>query len=98
MADNLTDNIPYNPLFTTMYTEQLIAPLFSIAINRDTSGPSGYLALGGTPPVEFNQSFAVTPIQVLQVSQPGIPLTSSFTFYTITPDAYIYSASGNTSK
>lgn len=39
----------YSPLFTTMVSDGLIPPYFSIAINRNSSG--GLLGWGGIPPV-----------------------------------------------
>ncbi|KAK6612564.1 aspartic-type [Botrytis cinerea] len=38
--------VPYNPIFTTMYEQGLVDSLFSLVIERDVSGPAGYLALG----------------------------------------------------
>jgi hypothetical protein len=62
-----------------MYKDGLVAPLFSLAIERDVSGPAGYLALGGVPPVNFTQDFASTPILVTSIE--GYPQT--YDFYTI---------------
>lgn len=75
-----------------MYKAQQIAPLFSLAINRGTAqGPSGYLALGGTPPVKFNPVFASTPIQLLAIEgQKNLPTVLSY--YAITPDKIVYSS------
>ncbi|KAL8974043.1 MAG: hypothetical protein Q9197_001716 [Variospora fuerteventurae] len=58
------DNVvPYTPLFTNMYTQGLVAPLFSLAISRNpTSG--GLLALGGLPPVKHDPYFVCTPFQI----------------------------------
>ncbi|KAF5871887.1 putative aspartic-type protein [Botrytis fragariae] len=71
--------VVYNPIFTTMYEEELVDSLFSLAIERDVSGPAGYLALGGVPPVDFVQDFASTPILVTSIT--GYPKT--YDFYTI---------------
>jgi aspergillopepsin I len=62
-----------------MYTQNLSAPLFSLAILRDISGPSGYLSLGGTPPVDFVDDFTSTPILVTTIT--GYP--KEYDFYTI---------------
>jgi aspergillopepsin I len=62
-----------------MYTQNLSAPLFSLAILRDISGPSGYLSLGGTPPVDFVDDFTSTPILVTTIT--GYP--KGYDFYTI---------------
>ncbi|QSZ37538.1 hypothetical protein DSL72_008636 [Monilinia vaccinii-corymbosi] len=71
--------VPYDPIFTTFYKDGLVRPLFSLAIERDVSGPAGYLALGGLPPVDFVHDFASTPILVTSIS--GYPKT--YDFYTI---------------
>ncbi|KAK6613423.1 aspartic-type [Botrytis cinerea] len=62
--------VPYNPIFTTMYEQGLVDSLFSLVIERDVSGPAGYLALG---------DFASTPILVTSIS--GYP--KAYDFYTI---------------
>jgi hypothetical protein len=73
------EQIVYNPIFKTMYTDGLVAPLFSLAILRDISGDSGYLALGGLPPVNISGDFTSTPILVTTIE--GYPQT--YDFYTI---------------
>ncbi|KAG9239992.1 aspartic peptidase domain-containing protein [Calycina marina] len=81
----------YNGIITTMIKDGAIeAPLFSLAILRDVSGPSGYLALGGLPPVDFVQEFATTPILVTTID--GYPQT--YDFYTIEVDGM--TLNGNT--
>lgn len=57
-------------------------PLFSLAILRDVSGPSGYLTLGGLPPIDFVPDFTSTPILITSIQ--GYP--SSYDFYTINID------------
>ncbi|RDW61612.1 aspartic proteinase [Coleophoma crateriformis] len=91
--------IVYNPIFTTMYEEGLIDPLFSLIIERDVSGPAGYLALGGVPPVNFTQNFTSTPILITSIS--GYPVT--YDFYTIEVDDIVLdgaavSGSGGTTQ
>jgi len=79
--DNMAagEQIEYSPIFETMYTAGLVSPLFSLAILRDISGDSGYLALGGLPPVTINGSFTETPILITTID--GYPQT--YDFYTI---------------
>lgn len=60
-------------------------PLFSLAILRDVSGDSGYLALGGVPPISFTQDFTSTPILVTSIS--GYP--DAYDFYTINIDEVV---------
>ncbi|KAF4622704.1 hypothetical protein G7Y89_g14323 [Cudoniella acicularis] len=70
----------YNPIFTTMYSKGLIAnDYFSLLIEHDTSGPSGYLAFGGVPDVAFTQNFTSTPIIITTIT--GYP--DNYDFYTI---------------
>lgn len=66
-----------------MYEEGLVDSYFSLAILRDVSGASGYLTLGGLPPIDFNETFATTPILVTSIS--GYP--KSYDFYTIEVDS-----------
>lgn len=68
---------PYDPLFTTMYKRGLIPPTFSVAIQRNDSG---YLALGGLPPVPVAGEFAATPIQYLKTGYAGVP-KDDYAFY-----------------
>ncbi|TVY83253.1 putative aspartic-type endopeptidase [Lachnellula suecica] len=70
----------YNPIFTQMYSKGLIAnDYFSLIIERDNSGPAGYIALGGVPDIAFTQNFTSTPIIVTNID--GYP--DSYDFYTI---------------
>jgi hypothetical protein len=66
-----------------MYKDRLIAPLFSLAILRDVSGPAGYLTLGGLPPIPFVPIFTSTPILITTID--GYPKT--YDFYTINIDS-----------
>jgi aspergillopepsin I len=63
-----------------MYSKGLIAnEYFSLVIERQTSGPSGYLAFGGVPDIAFTQNFTSTPIIITTIE--GYP--DSYDFYTI---------------
>ena len=86
--------IPYSPIITTMIKEKLIEPFFSLAIERG-NGFGGYLAIGGLPPVQFDNTFASTPIQILTLK--GVNITSRYSFYAITPDGYTYNDVSSTS-
>lgn len=68
-----------------MITDGLIPSLFSIAILRDLEGPSGYLALGGVPPIDFVQNYTSTPILVTTIA--GYP--KGYDFYTIEIDTIV---------
>lgn len=63
----------------SMSDSGLMLPYFSLAILRDTSGPSGYIGLGGLPPVPFEGNFTSTPILISSVY--GYP--KDYDFYTI---------------
>ncbi|KAJ5175667.1 uncharacterized protein N7482_001544 [Penicillium canariense] len=82
-SNSTNQQIEYNPIFTTMYEEGKILPLFSLAILRDVSGPSGYLTLGGLPPIDFVPHFTSTPILITNIQ--GYPTT--YDFYTINIDS-----------
>ncbi|KAE9366755.1 acid protease [Stipitochalara longipes BDJ] len=71
-ADNTTYSVDantYNPLFNSMIQQGLVGEsYFSIALERTppnaTSGPGGYLTLGGLPPVSYNPQFATVPVEI----------------------------------
>jgi len=84
--DANAQKIEYSPIFTSMYTQNLSAPSFSMAIERGNSS-GGYIAFGGLPPVTTEGDYAKTAIQVYTGQGGG----SNLTFYTITPDALVYS-------
>ncbi|KAG8528359.1 uncharacterized protein KY384_007277 [Bacidia gigantensis] len=80
----------YNPVFTNMYTEGHVAPLFSIALDRNYGGQ---LAIGGLPPVAYLPIFASSPFQLLTTSntdQVGTASSSAYTLYTITTEGFDY--------
>ena len=92
--DNLTDNIEYSPIFTTMVNQSLLsAPQFSLAIERSPSA-GGYIAFGGLPNVSFTQDFTSTPISVVNlVDEPNAQ--TQYSFYTIVPDGFTFKGSGD---
>ena len=53
--------------------------MFSLALERQTSGPAGYLAFGGLPPVNVTGNWTSTPILITTIQ--GYPRT--YDFYTI---------------
>ncbi len=96
--DSKATQVVYNPIFTNMYSEGRVAPLFSLAIDRGTSG--GIMAIGGLPPVLFSPFFASAPFQLLTMTRfgstnpiDGIP---QYQFYTITVDGFRYQGSERT--
>lgn len=68
-ADSDDTQVEYNPIITTLINEGLIEPVFSLALDRNSD--SGYLALGGLPPVNYTGSFASTPIKIVRSHHRG---------------------------
>ncbi|KAL8925478.1 MAG: hypothetical protein Q9172_002195 [Xanthocarpia lactea] len=91
-VDTESDAAPYAPLFTSMYTQGLVAPIFSIAINRVGEETGGLLALGGLPPVNHSSVFACTPLKMTATRRPGSGVGGTtidapqYKFYLITVD------------
>jgi hypothetical protein len=66
-----------------MFNDGLVAmDAFSLLIERQNSGASGFLALGGVPDIAFTQNFTSTPIIITHIS--GFPV--ALDFYTINID------------
>ncbi|KAF2395913.1 acid protease [Trichodelitschia bisporula] len=80
-----TTQEPYSPVFTTMYTQNVTSPMFSLALQRGAN--AGYLALGGLPPVTVSGSWARAPILQSVVRRTGM---AEYAFYTLVPDALVY--------
>jgi hypothetical protein len=85
-----------------MWTEGLIAPIFTLAIERGLVGQAaGILALGGIPPIGKKGPFISTPILKtsynVQGQQLNTPSTPIYQFYTIVPDGIVYGSSNGTS-
>jgi hypothetical protein len=90
--DKFGKRIIYDPVFTRMYKDNLSAPMFSIALERNSGG---YLAFGGIPAeVTPSGPFASTPITKMVNSVfGGAP---NYYFYSIKPDALLYEGSSST--
>lgn len=88
---------PYSPIFTSMYRKGLVAPYFSIALNRGNESP-GVLALGGLPgaPIRYSNKFARAPFQYLTFgdSDPSKKPAGDFDYrlYRITIDGFSVNA------
>ena len=80
--DSSATQAVYNPIFTNMYQQGHVAPLFSIAVERYNQ--TGVVALGGVPPVPIAPPFASTPFQYLTLN--GLTRTK-YQFYTISVGA-----------
>ncbi|KAL9601573.1 MAG: hypothetical protein Q9219_002407 [cf. Caloplaca sp. 3 TL-2023] len=89
--DSESTALAYSPLFTSMYSQGLVAPVFSLAIERgEESG--GLLALGGLPPVRHSPYFACAPFQKRALRG---QTSSDYQYYYINIDGLTY---GNQSK
>lgn len=86
----------YSPVFTDMWQGGLIQPLFALGLSRNSpvdgsvAAPS-YLAFGGLPPVDYdNSTWTRTPILGMQ-SEPGWgSLAEVKGLYIISADAHVY--------
>jgi hypothetical protein len=89
--DSNANIMHYDPIFTSMYKQNVVPPIFSIALNRGNGANGGYLALGGLPPVSFIQEFASTPIQILNVDHiTGATNNTARQFYLFEVDGLVY--------
>ncbi|KAL8996566.1 MAG: hypothetical protein Q9169_003961 [Polycauliona sp. 2 TL-2023] len=89
-----SDSVPYTPLFTNMFMQGLVAPLFSIAVNRDGEETGGLLALGGLPPVNHSNIFACTPLKMMATRRFGSGVNGTtydppqYKYYSILVDSF----------
>ena len=93
-ADVPGTEISYDPIFTSMYTRNLTAPIFSIALDRDQSrsaqAAGGVLALGGIPDIPHGVCWSTANISIV-----GIDATTGqpeYQFYSISVDGWAVSA------
>ncbi|KAI4723941.1 acid protease [Aureobasidium sp. EXF-10728] len=96
-ADIAGMTIPYNPLLTSMFAQNLTAPLFSIALDRDVSrsaqSAGGVLAVGGIPDIPHGTFWASANISVLGIdASTGQP---EYQFYSIVVDGWAVSKNWN---
>ena len=77
-ADSFATQKVYNPIFTTMFQQGRVPPVFSIAIERYNR--TGILALGGNPPVLSTPPYASTPFQYVTL---GGSTRTKYQFYAI---------------
>ncbi|KAI4189755.1 MAG: hypothetical protein L6R41_001238 [Letrouitia leprolyta] len=89
--DSESNSVDYSPLFTSMYSQGLVAPVFSLAIERGAQS-GGLLALGGLPPVQHSPYFACAPLQKSTLIGQA---NAEFQYYQITMDGVTY---GNKSE
>ncbi|KAG9700546.1 acid protease, partial [Aureobasidium melanogenum] len=93
-------NIPYNPLLTSMFVQNITAPIFSIALDRDVTqsaqSAGGVLAVGGIPDIPHGKSWAVANISVVSIDSSTGP-TEEYQFYSIELDGWAVSKNWNAS-
>lgn len=90
--DQTGRTIMYKALFENMYNMSLVAPVFSMAINRDASN-GGVLALGGIPNIPHSSSWVSTPI--ISVGVFAGTTTPAYEFYSIFADGIAFSTSAS---
>lgn len=84
--------LKYNPFFDNLYRSNTTAPVFSMALTRDTRlRPSGgLLALGGIPDIPFAPSWISVPI--LPVGVNSTTRENIYQFYSVTVDGFSISS------
>jgi hypothetical protein len=94
---NHSDQVPYNPVFTSMVSEGIVdRAVFSLAVNRvppetSVAAPAGLLALGGLlPPQYYEEPWTTVPIEVTENS--GV---DGLTWYTTTAE-FLYGLANGT--
>ena len=105
--DGPYENQPlYDPIFTTLWKNKLISPMFSVALSRaieqkpngkadDRGSETSYLAFGGLPPVKYDESsWARTPIQNMSAVTAWGLETQEHGLYVITAEAYVWGPPG----
>ncbi|KAK3938865.1 aspartic-type endopeptidase [Diplogelasinospora grovesii] len=91
------NRVEYSPLFTSMVSQGLVPPVFSIAIDRNSS--SGILAWGGIPPASGLDTSRIATMDMIITSLIPVPATASeYSFYTIIPDGWQYDQATDTKK
>lgn len=67
-----TTAVPYTNWVFNAIDQGLIAPMFSLAIERGPTGGGGQLALGGLPNISFNHTFTSTPLKIMDLTPHAI--------------------------
>lgn len=83
----------YNNFLANVFQQQLTAPIFSLAMDRNVGG---LFAIGGLPEVPAVPEFSSTPILIVDILGNGDKGDdTNFTFYTIIADDYVFGPSTN---
>ncbi|PKS13074.1 hypothetical protein jhhlp_000415 [Lomentospora prolificans] len=87
--EKTTDELKYQPFFTSMVSQGLIDPYFAVAIEKGSS--AGMIGWGGLPPVQWlGSARAYTDILVANVADSDEPFSYQYSFYTIVVDGIQY--------
>lgn len=94
--------VPYNPIFTAMFTSGLIDPVFSVSLNRDDTGEDGLggsITFGGIPAdVATTGSFATANLEVPNVQSIHTLHFPELQSYIITIDGIAIPGGGDRTK
>ncbi|KAL2265861.1 hypothetical protein VTJ83DRAFT_6961 [Remersonia thermophila] len=94
---NWDNQVLYSPLFTSMVSQGLVDPVFSIAIDRNAS--TGMLAFGGIAPAPGLDWSRTASLDMIITNVISIPETAyQYSFYTIIPDGWYFDKTTNTKK
>jgi hypothetical protein len=83
--------LKYNPFFDNLYESNTTAPVFSMALTRETNydGTGGLMGLGGYPNVPFSPSWITVPILPVGVDSANQKV---YQFYSVTVDGFSVSS------
>ncbi|KAK4454841.1 aspartic peptidase domain-containing protein [Podospora aff. communis PSN243] len=88
--------IEYSPLFTSMVSQGKVPPVFSIALDRNSTG---ILAWGGIAPAVGMNTSMIANMDMIIVDMIDRPEASyDYSFYTIIPDGWEYDQTINSKK
>ena len=71
----------YTPWIFNAIANDLIPHMFSLAIERGANGGGGQLALGGLPSVTFDNTWASTPLRMMDVKTGSIQGAKNYSYY-----------------
>ncbi|KAL2262573.1 hypothetical protein VTK26DRAFT_903 [Humicola hyalothermophila] len=93
----LASQVHYSPLFTSMVSQGLVDPVFSISIDRNAS--SGMLAFGGVAPATGLDLSKTATLDMIITSIIASPASAfQYSFYTVIPDGWYYDQTTTTKK
>ncbi|KAJ6447755.1 aspartic peptidase domain-containing protein [Mycena vitilis] len=105
---SVAKHIPYDPFFFSAVNQHDASPFFSLALNRgvlnvnSTEDPNlGFIAFGGTPPVNLSNTTVTVPVQgysitgndTVPIAEPSNSKDAVYLFYTVDAQAYVFPGS-----